>query len=120
MTTSEYQTQTIVRNLREVEVWTIDRRFGRQLRKFFEFFLQTSLTAQPVDGLVFGCLDNPGAGRFRNALRAPLIDGGSECFLGSVFGELEITKLTYECCNNPSPIRTIYRVDSSVRVWKHV
>jgi hypothetical protein len=120
MATSEYQPQPIVRNFGEVEFRRIDDRFGGEFGKSLELFLQTSLTPEPVDGFVFCCLNDPGARRVRHSLGAPLIDGGGERFLRGILGEFEIAKLTDQCGDNPSPIGTVNRVDSNVRVWKHV
>ena len=95
MAASEDQAQAIVRDLVEVQVWAFDNWLGAEVRICFEFFLQTCLTSQAIDGLVFGCLDDPGARRFGNAVSSPLIDGCSERFLRCVFGKFKITKLTY-------------------------
>ena len=92
----------------------------RALRIGFEFFLQTCLAPQSIDGLVFGCLDDPGARRFGNAVSAPLIDGRGESFLGGVFGKFKITKLAYESCNNATPVRPIHCVNGNIGVRKHV
>src|SRR5690242_21419752 len=59
-------------------------------------FPYTTLFRSPIDGFVFGCLDDPGARRVGNAVSAPLVDCGREGILRGVFGELEIAKLTYQ------------------------
>ena len=121
MAAGKDQAQTIVGNLAKVvEVWCVDDWLGTEVRISFEFFLKTCLTSQAIDGFVFCSLDNPGARRVGNSVSAPLIDGGGEGILGGVFGKFEIAKLTYESCNNPTPVRSIHCVNSHIRVWKHV
>src|SRR5215213_540884 len=120
MTAGKDQTQTIVGNLAWIEVWSLDDWLGTEVRVGFEFFLKTCLASQAIDGFVFGCLNNPGARRLGNSVSAPLIDGGGEGVLGSVFGKFKITKLTYQSCNNPAPVRSVHCVNSNVRVRKHV
>jgi hypothetical protein len=60
------------------------------------------LASQAIDDFVLGCLNDPGARRFGNAVSSPLIYGRRKRILGGVLGEFEIAKLTYESCNNPT------------------
>jgi hypothetical protein len=69
---------------------------------------------------VLGCLDDPGARRLGNAVSSPLVDGCRKSILGGVLGKLEIAKLAYEGCNNPTPVRSIDCVNGKIRVRKHV
>ena len=95
MATGKDQPQTIVRDFIDREIRRFDYRFRSEVGVSGEFFLQTRLTPQAVDGFVFGGLDDPGAWRLRDTFSAPLIDGGGEGLLCGVFGEFKIAKLTY-------------------------
>jgi len=121
MAAGKDQTQAIVRNFAEaVEIRRFNNRLGAEVRIGFEFFLETRLTPQAIDGFVFGGLDDPRARRLGNTVSAPLIDGGCKGILGRVFGKFEIAKLTYESCNNPTPVRSIDCINSNIGVRKHV
>jgi hypothetical protein len=65
-------------------------------------------------------LDDPGARRIGDTLGSPLVYGRGKSLLRGVLGEFEIAKLTYESCNNPTPIRSIHCVNGNVGVRKHV
>jgi hypothetical protein len=120
MAAGEDESQPIVRNFAPVEVWLVDDLAGKELGMSLELFLQASLPSQTIDGFVFCCLNDPGAGRFGNAVRAPLIDGGGKCFLRGVFGEFEIAKLADQSGYDAAPVRPVDRVDSDIGVGKHV
>ena len=114
--TSEDQTQTIVGDFAVVEIRFVDDLARKELRMRFQFFLQTSLPSQTIDGFVFGGLDDPGARRFGNAVSAPLVNGGGERFLRGVFGELEVAELPDERGHNAAPVRAVDRIDSDVGI----
>ena len=85
-----------------------------------QFFFQTSLAPQAIDRFVFGGLNDPGARRFRNAVSAPLVNGGRERLLRGIFGELKVAELPDESGHDAAPVRAVDCVDSKVGVGKHV
>jgi hypothetical protein len=85
-----------------------------------DFFLQTCLASQAIDGFVFRGLNDPGARGFRNPVGAPLVNGCGERFLRGVFRELEVAELPDQGGHNAAPVRAVDRIDSHVGVWKHV
>src|SRR5688572_22528461 len=120
MATGEDQAESIVGNFAQVLTGPLDDGLRAEIGICFQFFLQSCLPSQAIDGFVFGCLDDPGARRFRDAVSSPLVDSGCKSVLRRVFSEFEIAKLAYESCNNPAPIRSIDFVYCKIGVRKHV
>src|SRR5687768_11264392 len=120
MATREDQSQSIVRNFAQVLTGRLDDGLRAEIRICFQFFLQSCLPPEAIDGFVFGCLDDPRSRRFGDAVSSPLVDSGRKSVLRRVFSEFEIAKLAYEGCNNSAPIRSINFVNCEIGVRKHV
>ena len=90
---------------------------GRGVR--FEFFLEPRPAADAVDGLVPGGLDDPGAGRIRDAGGPPLVHSGRKGFLRRLFGHVEVADEPNQRGDDPAPIGAIDRVNGCVGVWGH-
>ena len=120
MAAGEDQAQAIVGNLPVVEVGFVDDLAGKELGMRFQFFFETSLPPQTIDGFMFGGLDDPGARRFGNAVSAPLIDGCGKRLLRGVFGELEVAELADQSGHNAAPVSPVNCIDRDVGVRKHV
>jgi hypothetical protein len=70
----EQKTEAIVRDFGIVVIWLL----GNLLRVGLAFTLsfKPGLTAEAINGFVAGGLNDPGAGKFRDARNGPLLDGG--------------------------------------------
>ena len=76
-------------------------------------------STQSIDGLVFGCLNNPGARKLGNTFVAPLIDRYRKCFLGSFFSHLKVAKMADERGDDAAPIGPVEGVDRDVWICEH-
>lgn len=120
MATGEDEAQPIVGDFAVIESWFVDDLTRKELRMRFDFFFETRLSPETIDGFVFGCLNDPGARRVGHAFSAPLVDRGGERFLRGVFRQFEIAEMTDESGHNAAPVGPVDLIDRNVRVGKHV
>src|SRR5689334_4718175 len=90
MAASENQPKAIVGNFGGVVIgfFALADETGGSVRS--ELLLIAALTADAVDGLVAGRLDDPGAGNIGDSGLAPLVHGGRESFLRALFGQVKV------------------------------
>ena len=65
----------------------------------------------PIDGLVAGRLDDPGAGKLGHAGGRPLVDRHREGLLGGFFGHVEIADESDQGGDDPAPVGPVDCVD---------
>jgi hypothetical protein len=85
----------------------------------FELFREPRLTPQPVDGLVAGCLDDPGARKVRHSRGPPLVYCDGKGFLRRLLGHLEVPHEANQGRDDPAPIGAIDLLDGLVGVRLH-
>jgi hypothetical protein len=87
-------------------------RFGRRVH--VELLAELHPPPDPVDGLVPGGLDDPGARSLGNAGGGPLIDRRGKRLLRRVFRDVEIADLPDQGGDDAPPVRPIDGIDGSV------
>ncbi len=119
MTASEDEAKAIVGDFVGVVVRLMGRlaQTGKGVR--LKFFLEARSTADNVDSLMAGGLDDPGAGEFRNAGGAPLIHSGRKCLLRGLFGHFEVAHQANEGGDDAAPVGVIERLDGTVGIQVH-
>jgi hypothetical protein len=94
VTAGENEPQAVVGNL-DIVVFRLFSGRGKLVGELrFDFFGKPGLAAQAVDCLVASSLDDPGSRMFRDAGCSPLVQGDGKCFLGGLFGQVEVTQQT--------------------------
>src|SRR5688572_27041419 len=82
-------------------------------------FLETRLATEAIDGLVPGSLNDPGRGRIRDAVVAPLVDSSRKRLLRRLLSEVEVSERSDQRGHDPSPIGAVCGLHGGVRVGKH-
>ena len=111
MAAGEDQSQPIVRDLARVVVGFLDGPVEPRRPVCVERLGRLLPPPEAVDGLVAGRLDDPGARKLGHPRVAPLVNGGGKCFLGRLFGQIEVAQEPDERRHDPAPIRPVNGVD---------
>ena len=118
MAAGEDQTKAVIGNFVRVIIWLFDS--GPEfVWKCLNLFFKSRLATDAVDSFVLGGLNDPGARRFWNALARPLVHSGCKCFLGRLFGEVEVAEQADEGGQNAPPIGAVNCFNGGVCVREH-
>ena len=71
---------------------------------------ETGPPPQPIERLMPGGLDQPGAREFGDPGNGPLFDGGRKGFLRNLFGQVEVTQVADERGHYPAPFGPVDRI----------
>ena len=105
--------------------------FGAVVIRFFEgrtqlieavglnLLLEPRLATDVINGFVPGSLYDPGARELRDAGSPPLIHSGCKCFLGRLFGQVEIADQANQGGDDPAPIGAIQCFNGGRGIRRH-
>src|SRR5260221_1206471 len=108
MTTSEDQTQAIVRDFFGIVFGFRDGANQTGLRIPGKLFVESGAAPEAVDGFMLRRLNDPGSRKFRNTVSRPSIDGGNKSFLGVIFSHLQVAEVPTECSHDPAALRGLH------------
>jgi hypothetical protein len=89
MAASEHKAEAFVGDLLTIKTGLFEAG-GTCRKQRLDFFFKMSAAAQSVNGFVPCGLNDPGAWRIRDARDRPFVQGGGECLLRIVLGQIEI------------------------------
>ena len=119
MAAGEDQPEPIVRDLAGLQLVRIDHAVAWRRRQRLQLGRVAGASSQPVDCLVAGGLDDPGARMFGHAGLRPLGDRGGKCLLRDVFGQVEVAQHPDQRGNDPAPVGPVQGLDQCVRHRSH-